>query len=94
MKNLDGTNEPDLTGGSNGGAGGYREYRVYSNEVGQERDESLQVWAWGESYAAHYNNESSGGDPAHQAWSFGGNRTPSAAASGGCDSAACRDSKI
>jgi hypothetical protein len=74
---LPGTNDPDLTGGNNGGAGaGYREYRVYSNEVGRERDESLQVWAWTDSYAAHYNNESSGGDPSHQAWSFGGNRTP------------------
>jgi hypothetical protein len=75
-----GTNEPDLTGGNKGGTNclpncGYREYRVYSNEVGQERDESLQVWAWNESYATHYSNESNGGDPAHQAWSFGGNRT-------------------
>jgi hypothetical protein len=84
----DGTNDPDLTGGNKGGTNclpncGYREYRVYSNEVGQERDESLQVWAWGESYAAHYNNESSGGDPAQQAWSFGGNRTPIASMPGG-----------
>jgi len=83
-----GTNDPDLTGGNKGGTNclpdcGYREYRVYSNEVGQERDESLQVWAWGESYAAHYNNESSGGDPSHQAWSFGGNRTPVGSMPGG-----------
>lgn len=81
---LPGTNDPDLTGGNKGGAGaGYREYRVYSNEAGQERDESLQVWAWTDSYAAHYNNEISGGDPIHQAWSFGGNKTPLAALPGG-----------
>jgi len=78
---LPGTNDPDLTGGNNGGTDclpncGYREYRVYSNEAGQERDESLQVWAWTDIYAAHYNNEISGGDPTQQAWSFGGNKTP------------------
>ncbi|MDP1702365.1 MAG: transferrin-binding protein-like solute binding protein [Aestuariivirga sp.] len=78
---VEGTNAPDLTGGNKGGTNclpncGYREYRIYSNSVGQERDESLQVWAWNESYAAHYTNESSAGDPAQQAWSFGGNKTP------------------
>ena len=85
---LPGTNRVDATGGNKGGTNcapncGYREYRVYSNQAGQERDESLQVWAWNESYAAHYNNESGGGDPTHQAWSFGGNRTPVASLPGG-----------
>lgn len=71
-----GTGAPDPTGGNNGGAGGnYREYRVYSEVVGQERDESLQVWAWGNSYATQYRNTPSGGEATHQAWSFGGNRT-------------------
>lgn len=60
----------------NGGATtNYREYRVYSNEVGKERDESLQVWAWTDSYATQYRNTPSGGEAANQAWSFGGNRT-------------------
>jgi hypothetical protein len=85
---LPGTNRVDNTGGNKGGTDclpncGYREYRIYSNEAGQERDESLQVWAWNESYAAHYNNESGGGDPAQQAWSFGGNRTPVGSMPGG-----------
>ena len=60
---------PDPTGGNNGGpalaCGGYREYRVYSEEVGQERDELLQVWAWGESYATQYRNTPSGGEAMH-----------------------------
>ena len=78
---VEGTNAPDLTGGNKGGTNclpncGYREYRIYSNSVGQERDESLQVWAWNESYAAHYTNESNAGDPAQQSFSFGGNKTP------------------
>ena len=73
----DGTNAVDYTGGNNGGAGaGYREYRAYSTEVGQERDESLQVWAWSDSYATQYRNTPSGGEATQAAWSFGGNRTP------------------
>jgi hypothetical protein len=72
-----GTNAPDLTGGNNGGAGaGYREYRVYEDNVGVERDESLQVWAWGDSYATQYRVTPNGGEAAQQAWSFGGNKTP------------------
>jgi hypothetical protein len=75
-----GTTAFDYTGGNNGGTNclpncGYREYRVYSNEVGQERDESLQVWAWTDSYATQYRNTPSGGEAAQQAWSFGGNKT-------------------
>ena len=83
-----GSNLPDPTGGNNGGTNclpncDYREYRVYSEEVGQERDESLQVWAWGESYATQYRNTPSGGEAMHQAWSFGGNKTPLASMPGG-----------
>ena len=79
-----GTNAVDYTGGNNGGAGaGYREYRAYSTEVGQERDESLQVWAWGESYATQYRNTPSGGEATQAAWSFGGNRTPVTSLPGG-----------
>ena len=71
-----GTIDPDLTGGNNGGAGaGYREYRIYSEEVGQERDETLQVWAWTDSYATQYRNTPGGGEAANQAWSFGGYKT-------------------
>ncbi len=71
----------DPTGGDNGGAGqgpggGYREYYVHSTEAGKERDESLQVWAWGDSYAAQYRNRAGGGEASNQAWSFGGNKTP------------------
>jgi hypothetical protein len=74
-----GTNAADPTGGNKGGTNclpncGYREYRVYSELVGQERDESLQVWAWRESYATQY-RVGAGGEAAQQAWSFGGNKT-------------------
>jgi hypothetical protein len=61
---------------ANGGAGGnYREYRAYSES--DNRDEMLQVWAWNDSYAIQYQNAIGGGDPKHQAWTFGG-RTPTA----------------
>jgi hypothetical protein len=60
----------------NGGAtSNYREYRIYSEEVGQERDETLQVWAWTDSYATQYRNTPSGGEAANAAWSFGGYKT-------------------
>jgi hypothetical protein len=60
----------------NGGAtSNYREYRIYSEQVGQERDETLQVWAWTDSYATQYRNTPGGGEAANAAWSFGGNRT-------------------
>ena len=79
-----GTNAIDPTGGNKGGAGAnYREYRVYSNKIGQERDESLQVWAWTNSYATQYRNEIGGGDAVQQAWSFGGNKTALASMPGG-----------
>jgi hypothetical protein len=71
-----GSNAADPTGGNNGGAGtGYREYRAYSTEIGKERDESLQVWAWTDAYAVQYRNTPSGGEAPNQAWSFGGNKT-------------------
>lgn len=61
----------------NGGAtSNYREYRIYSEQVGQERDETLQVWAWTDSYATQYRNTPGGGEAANAAWSFGGYRTP------------------
>lgn len=72
-----GSTAPDPTGGNNGGAGaGYREYRVYSTEAGKERDETLQVWAWSDSYATQYRVTPNGGEAIQQAWSFGGNKTP------------------
>ena len=75
-----GSNAADPTGGNNGGAGvgpagGYREYRAFSLTPGSERDETLQVWAWTNSYATQYRNTPSGGEAAQQAWSFGGNKT-------------------
>jgi hypothetical protein len=73
----EGTNALDPTGGNNGGAGaGYREYRAISQVAGKERDESLQVWAWTDSYATQYRNTPSGGEAIQQAWSFGGKKTP------------------
>jgi hypothetical protein len=77
---LYGTNAADPTGGNNGGTNclpdcGYREYHVYSTETGKERDESLQVWAWGDSYATQYRVTPNGGEAKQQAWSFGGNKT-------------------
>ena len=70
----------DPTGMNNGGTNcapscGYREYRAFSQTPGKERDESLQVWAWNQSYATQYRNTPSGGEAAQQAWSFGGNKT-------------------
>jgi hypothetical protein len=58
---------------ANGGTGAnYREYRALSES--DNRDEVLQVWAWGNSYAAHYENAIGGGDPKHQAWTFAGKK--------------------
>jgi hypothetical protein len=59
---------------ANGGAGAnYREYRVIS--AAANRDELLQVWAWDDSYAVHYQNAIGGGDPKQDAWSYGGRAT-------------------
>ncbi len=50
----------------------YREYRVLSER--DNRDELLQVWDFGDSYATQYQNAIKGGVPKHQVWSFGGNK--------------------
>lgn len=61
---------------ANGGAmDGYREYRIKNPSPTVNRDELLQVWAWGDSYATQYQNVIGGGAPKQQAWSFGGNAT-------------------
>ena len=44
--------------------------------LGRNAMKSLQVWAWGESYATQYRNTPNGGEAVQQAWSFGGNKTP------------------
>jgi hypothetical protein len=59
---------------ANGGTGAdYREYSVESKS--DNRDELLQVWAWGDSYTAQYQNQLGGGTPKQQVWSFGGRAT-------------------
>jgi hypothetical protein len=63
----------NMTSKANGGAGaGYREYRVLSKT--DNRDELLQLWAFGDSYATQYQNAAGGGVPKHQVWSFGGRK--------------------
>jgi C-lobe and N-lobe beta barrels of Tf-binding protein B len=65
----------NMTSKANGGAGaGYREYRVLSESETDKRDELLQLWAFGDSYATQYQNASGGGLPKHQVWSFGGRK--------------------
>jgi len=57
--------------------GDYKLYRAYQQNV---YDEELQIWTWGNSYATQYRDvTASGTDPQHQAWSFGGNYTPTTA---------------
>jgi C-lobe and N-lobe beta barrels of Tf-binding protein B len=51
----------------------YREYAIVSESL--NRDEVLQVWAWDDSYTAQLQNQSGGGTPKQQAWSFGGRAT-------------------
>jgi hypothetical protein len=71
-----GTNQVDAwdTGNKGGSGTGYREYRYISNAVGNKRDEVLQLWTWGNSYATQYRNVNSG-KAIQQAWAFGGNKT-------------------
>jgi C-lobe and N-lobe beta barrels of Tf-binding protein B len=71
-----GTNRVDVwdTGNRGGSGTGYREYRYISNAVGDKRDEVLQLWTWGNSYATQYRNVNSG-KAIQQAWAFGGNKT-------------------
>lgn len=63
------------------GLGGtYNEYRSLSRgATGAQQDEELQIWSWGSSYAVQYRDVTSGsGEAAHQAWTFGGTKTPAA----------------
>ena len=61
---------------ANGGAkDSYREYRIKDPSSTVNRDELLQVWAWGDSYATQYQNVIGGGTPKQQAWAFGGKAT-------------------
>jgi hypothetical protein len=63
--------DPNLAGAQQMG-GIYNEYRALSTVASQVYDEELQVWTWGNSYAAQYRDATGGGAPAsHQAWSFG-----------------------
>ena len=55
----------------------YKLYRYYLKGV---YNEELQVWTWANSYATQYRDvTASGTDPQHQAFSFGGNYTPTTA---------------
>ncbi|MBL8789660.1 MAG: hypothetical protein JNM45_04125 [Rhizobiales bacterium] len=74
--------------GGSGTVGGvsYNEYRAYQNSNTEAYDELLQVWTFGDSYAAQYRDETSGKETADkQAWAFGGmnaGATPGTRASG------------
>jgi C-lobe and N-lobe beta barrels of Tf-binding protein B len=64
---------PFMNAKANGGTKtDYREYRAYSNNTLDSRDEVLQVWAFKDSYATHYINGVASGLPKQQAWAFGG----------------------
>jgi hypothetical protein len=76
---LPGTNKTYNWDTGNKAGAAYREYRVISGRDGNERDEELQLWAWGNSYAVQYRNNIGGQEAVQQAWSFGGNKTPSTA---------------
>jgi hypothetical protein len=67
--------------GASSVGGNYKEYRSYSrNSAGTAIDEELQVWSFNHSYVTQYRDVTKGGAPAtHQAWSFGGTKTPAAA---------------
>ena len=58
---------------------GYREYRAYSTEVGQERDEVAAGLGLDRQLRNPISQYAEGGEAAKQAWSFGGNKTPHAA---------------
>jgi C-lobe and N-lobe beta barrels of Tf-binding protein B len=60
----------------------YREYRLYSRDETNLRDELLQVWTFNNSYATNYENQIGGGAPKQQAWSFGGNAATNVPTSG------------
>ena len=67
-------------GGGSAVPGGvtYNEYRAYQNSNTDGYDELLQVWTFGDSYAAQYRDETSGSETADkQAWAFGGMTTGS-----------------
>lgn len=74
-----GTNRTEYWDSGNKAGATYREYRVISGRDGNERDESLQLWVWGNSYATQYRNSIAGEEAVQQAWSFGGNKTASTA---------------
>ncbi len=76
---LPGTNNVDNWDSGNKAGATYREYRVISGRDGNERDEELQLWVWGNSYATQYRNAIAGEEAVQQAWSFGGNKTASTA---------------
>ncbi len=64
--------------GGVGLGGTYKEYRAYQNSNTDAYDEVLQVWTFGDSYAAQYRDETSGKETADkQAWAFGGLTTGS-----------------
>jgi hypothetical protein len=74
---------PYMSDKANGGAKtNYREYRAIDSSPEVNRDEVLQVWAWGDnSYSSHYVNRD-GEDPKQHAWSFGGKEATNMPTSG------------
>lgn len=68
-----GSNANNIFSPANLGAASYKEYRNISG-TGLGRDEELQVWNFGNSYATQYRNVA-GGVAVQQAYSFGGART-------------------
>jgi C-lobe and N-lobe beta barrels of Tf-binding protein B len=79
-KTMDEYTPGTIASGSAGLGGTYKEYRALTtSSAGAAVDEELQVWKWQYSYGTQYRDVSSGGEATHQAWSFGGTKTASAA---------------
>jgi hypothetical protein len=60
----------------------YREYWIKNSDTTINRDETLQVWNWNDSYSVDYHNDIGGGNSKQTAWSFGGKAATNMQASG------------
>jgi hypothetical protein len=60
----------------------YREYWIKNSDTTINRDETLQVWNWNDSYTVNYHNDIGGGASKQTAWSFGGKAATNMQASG------------
>jgi hypothetical protein len=74
---------PYMGSKANGGTkDAYREYRNVKSDPLNTRKELIQLWTWNDSYTTNYENQSGGGSPKQQAWSFGGNESTSVRTTG------------